>query len=150
MVTGAKISTLYAPIDTGKAELDWPTRAELVECQTNARRGESNGLKIVVGFLQDGKGRTWIPNDRHMRITLLIAAHGEWNVHRSNTATLREINEHFVWDSIEEDTESFVASCIHCLTTDTWKRIPRPLGRALHGSRPNKVLHFDFCYKSKC
>lgn len=45
--------------------------------------------------------------------------------------------------------ECFVSSCIHWLTTKTGNRVLMPMGKALHGSEPNEVIHFNFCHISK-
>lgn len=47
---------------------------------------------------------------------------------------------------MQAGTKSFAKSCIHCLSTSTGEVVPRPLGTTFHGSGPNEVLHFDFCY----
>lgn len=53
---------------------------------------------------------------------------------------------------MREDAQTFCDSCLHCLATDSRERIPRPLGHSLRASKPNEVIHFDFCWlpKSSC
>lgn len=35
---------------------------------------------------------------------------------------------------------------LYCIVTRLGDMIPRPLGQALHGDRPNEVIHIDFLY----
>lgn len=41
---------------------------------------------------------------------------------------------------------SVAQSCLHCKISRTRETIPRPLVIALHGFRPNKVVHISFLY----
>lgn len=47
---------------------------------------------------------------------------------------------------MSNDIEEFVRFCIHCILTRSGENVPRPLGSALHGSKPNQVVHMDFLY----
>ena len=38
---------------------------------------------------------------------------------------------------------------MHCLLADGQARVPRPLGSALHATKPNEVLHFDYLFIGK-
>lgn len=35
---------------------------------------------------------------------------------------------------------------MHCISTKPGTIVPRPLGSALHATKPNELFHFDFCY----
>lgn len=35
-------------------------------------------------------------------------------------------------------------TCIHCISTTGGEKIPRPFGPALHGSKTNDLLQFDY------
>eukprot|EP00171_Calliarthron_tuberculosum_P021396 IDg21396t1 len=76
----------------------------------------------------------------------MIAGHAGMAGHRGWRTTKASIASRFYWDQMGKDIEAFVKSCIHCLSTQPGKTIPRPLGHALHCEKPNEVLHFDFCY----
>ena len=48
---------------------------------------------------------------------------------------------------MEHDIDALVRSCLHCIVTRAGEIVPpRPLGLALHGIRPNEVVHMDFLY----
>jgi len=78
------------------------------------------------------KGIQFIPFEDHLlKLRILIAAH---------------CGPGGLWQDLQKDVDSFVHSCIHCLSSVPGKIVPRPLGHALHAVLPNKLLHFDFCY----
>jgi hypothetical protein len=45
-----------------------------------------------------------------------------------------------------KDVKVFVQNCLHCVATIPGDKVPRPLGRQLHATKPNEILHFDFLY----
>ena len=40
----------------------------------------------------------------------------------------------------------FVRQCLPCADKRSGDVVPRPLGVTVHGTAPNKVVHFDFLY----
>jgi transposase InsO family protein len=36
--------------------------------------------------------------------------------------------------------------CFHCIASASGEITPRPMGEALHASKPNEVIHFDYLY----
>lgn len=40
----------------------------------------------------------------------------------------------------------FCNTCLHCQSTIGRNRIPRPLSHALHATKANELIHFDFLY----
>jgi hypothetical protein len=51
----------------------------------------------------------------------------------------------FYWDCLEEDVKQFCRIRLHCIGSLDSK-VPRPLGEALHASRRNQVIHYDFLF----
>lgn len=47
------------------------------------------------------------------------------------------------------DVKEFVSDYLHCVVSRTGEKIPRPIGKALHGSTPNEVVHMDFLFMGK-
>ena len=47
---------------------------------------------------------------------------------------------------MKEDISVICNSCLHCQVTTGGLRIPRALGHALHATKPNELLHFDYLY----
>jgi len=60
--------------------------------------------------------------------------------------TLNLLKDRVYWVGMENDVRNVCSSCLHCLPTRKGFRIPRPLGAACHGMKPNQVLHFDYLY----
>lgn len=139
---------IVSPISPGlDARLDWPKRQDIILSQRNSAAKPKERFRVQNGCLMDNRDVVWIcPRDRELQLRILVAAHCGMAGHRGWRATHSAISAHFWWESLQADTESFVKSCIHCLSTATGEKVPRPLGHAVHGSRPNEVLHFDFCY----
>ena len=66
--------------------------------------------------------------------------------HRGADATSSVLKESFWWPGCDTAVKELVRGCLHCLVTRSGQIIPRPLGSAIHGSRPNEVLHMDYLY----
>jgi len=91
--------------------------------------------------LVNPEGRVWIPNSKLLRERICIIAHCGVNGHRGR----RAIEAFFYWDCLEEDVKQFCRMCLHCIESLDSK-VPRPLGEALHASRRDQVLHYDFLF----
>jgi transposase InsO family protein len=50
---------------------------------------------------------------------------------------------------MSKDIKVFVGSCFHCIARAPGETTPRPMGEALHASKPNEVILFDFLYIDK-
>lgn len=66
--------------------------------------------------------------------------------HQGCDATRSIILESFWWSTVEKDVEQLIRGCFHCVVTRTGQGVPQPLGSAIHGERPNEVLHMDFLF----
>lgn len=49
-----------------------------------------------------------------------------------------------MWSTVAGDIKTFVASCIHCLSSTGGGRVPRPYDPVAHGTDPNDLLQFDY------
>ena len=81
-----------------------------------------------------------------LKLRILIAAHTGHGGHRGINVTQASVEAHFWWNDMKDDIKTFVSSCLHCLTTASGNMVPRPLRHALHASKPNELLHFDYYY----
>ena len=128
-------------------KLDWPTMNEIILSQKNAKESPPASFQRTDEGWVSKRGAMWIPsNDSLLKLRILIAAHTGHGGHRGWEVTLASINPHFHWENLDEDVKSFVKSCLHCVATAPGTVVPRPLGHALHATKPNKLLHFDFCH----
>jgi hypothetical protein len=60
--------------------------------------------------------------------------------------TLSVIQDQYYWKGMSKDIKDFVGSCFRCITSAPGETTPRPMGDALHASKPNEVIHFDYLY----
>lgn len=89
----------------------------------------------------------WIPHSAiELQMKIIVISHCSIGGHRGRAATLSVVKENFRWASMKDDVDEFLRQCIHCIITRTGEIIPRPMGAALHGTRPNEVLHVDYLY----
>ena len=147
----AKVAALmYAPINVSNSQNDWPSRRDIARSQNESAKQPPPGFSCKDGILQDRAGVFWVPQeDDVLKLRLLVAAHTGTAGHRKKSTTLAALKTHFVWDTVDRDVETFCESCIHCLATDSGERLPRPFGHSIHASKPNEVLHFDFCFMGR-
>lgn len=140
-------STIAAQIipSSASATFKWPSWEMIQDSQSNASSKPKHAVE------EDGvikvDGRIWIPpEDIELQLKVMVVSHCGGQGHRGQAATESTIREAFVWDNIKADVQEFVRGCIHCIVTRTGEVIPRPLGSAIHGSKPNEVVHMDFLY----
>ena len=144
-------SLMVSPINPGlNPELDWPSREEILVSQENYSQSVPSSYRQTCEGWVNEDGATWIPdNDNLLKLRILIAAHTGHGGHRSGRVTHASIKPHFRWKNLGNDVETFVKSCLHCIASAPGTVVPRPLGHGLHATKPNKLLHFDFCYMGK-
>ena len=125
-----------------KKDFIWPSEDEIRKLQE-----EYLGLDDS-GSLVKRAGKIVIPDQAtDLKIRLCIIAHsGGNNGHIGYQAALQKLKEYFDWLNMTKDIKLLCTNCLHCLPTRGGKRIPRPLGEAIHGQYPNHVLHMDWIY----
>jgi len=115
-------------------------RSDIIKGQHKSKADRPQNHSTVSGIIMDSQNRVWIPeDDAELKLRILIAAHCGMAGHRAKTNTVSAVSKEYYWKTLDIDTQSFCDSCIHCLCTDSKQRIPRPLGNALHGEKPNEV-----------
>jgi hypothetical protein len=55
------------------------------------------------------------------------------------------MQNHYYWKGMSKGTKVFVGWCIHCIASAPGETA-RPRGEALHASKPNEVIHFDYLH----
>ena len=95
--------------------------------------------------LLNPEGRAWIPNSKLLRKRICIIVHCGVNGNRGRTATLRAIEAFFYWVYLEKGVKQFCRTYLHSIGSLDSK-VPRFLGEALHASRRNQVIHYDFLF----
>lgn len=143
-------SLMLAPVSPGlDPELDWPTLDGIIASQDASKELAPSSSKSTSKGLVNDEGVSWIPSTDHkLKLRILIAAHTGYGGHRGWKVTHETVKSRFFWSNMSQDVKNFVKSCLHCVATATGTVVPRPLGHALHASKPNQLLHFDFCFMS--
>ncbi|KAF0707228.1 hypothetical protein AaE_013713 [Aphanomyces astaci] len=78
-----------------------------------------------------------------MQARICVVAHAGAAGHRRVQATTESVSEVFEWTTLKTDVKNFVTACLHCMVVDG-ESIPRPWGEALHATKPNELIHFDW------
>ena len=87
----------------------------------------------------------WVPSKaKDIQLRLLIIAHCGCSGHRGISATLFASEPRFYWENMKSDVRVFCKQCIHYTVNSGGNVVPRPLGTALHATKPNLLIHFDF------
>jgi hypothetical protein len=99
------------------------------------------------GLLVNEQGKIWInTNAVSMQVRLCVIAHCGRGGHGGHQVTLSAIQDHYYWKGMSKVIKVFVGSCFHCIASAPGQTTPRPMGGALHASKPNKVIQFDYPY----
>ena len=126
-------------------EFEWPVPCEIAKVQEEHKSVRPDYLTLQDDLWIDSQSRIWVPDDASdLQLRLCIIAHTGLAGHRGRDATERALMSKFIWSTLSDDVRLFVRSCIHCLSTLGGEKIPRPFGPAVHGTKPNDLLQFDY------
>ncbi|POM81780.1 Hypothetical protein PHPALM_204 [Phytophthora palmivora] len=134
------------------ADFQWPSHTEIALEQNKALtqlRADSGllppcHLDSEQGIYLDQDGKIWIPDgavDLQQRLCIIV--HAGAMGHRGIAATTQGLKQVFSWGSLAVDVQTFVRNCLHCMTGGV-KTVPRPYEPALHATKPNELIHFDY------
>ncbi|GMF32060.1 unnamed protein product [Phytophthora fragariaefolia] len=140
-----------------EADFVWPTKTEVrtsvkeyfggvIPVEENAENAPPAGVHwdIADELYRDERDRIWVPpGATNLQTRLCAVAHAGAAIHRGVAATLKHLNDVFIWDGMGESVRNFVDGCLHCMRVDGTK-VPRPFGGAVHATKPNEVIHFDY------
>lgn len=148
LATGRVCSLLSAKnqIVPAANDISWPHYREFIEEQKIADGKPNDGTRASNGVLRK-EGCMWIPEKATgLNLKILVASHCGTAGHRGVEATCSIVRGDFTWKGLQGDVRDFLKNWLHCIVTRDEEIIPRPLGTALHGSRPNEVLHCDYLF----
>ncbi|KAE8982236.1 hypothetical protein PR001_g23792 [Phytophthora rubi] len=124
---------------------EWPTIDEIRNAQQQQQQTRPEGVSWSEErscFVADGD-RVWIPENCDISQRICVVAHAGRSGHRGERTTTASVAAWCWWPSLVDDVVQFVRSCIHCVATRDGRE-PRPYGAAIHATKPNEVLHFDY------
>ena len=126
-------------------DFEWNTATVISTSQQTAASEMPPNLVPVEGLWQNPNGAIWIPDsDPDLQLRLCVIAHTGPSGHRGQSATETALRKRFFWSTMTTDVRSFVRACIHCLSTVGGRKVPRPFVPAVHGTKPNDLLLFDY------
>lgn len=128
-------------------ELHWPTVQTFRDAQELVTQ-KPRGVKWDPDArLWKNGNQIWLPDGAvELQLKVMVASHCGQMGHRGATATTSIVKESFWWRNMARDISELIKGCLHCMVTRTGSMVPRPLGSALHGNRPNEVVHMDYLY----
>ena len=128
----------------------WPSLDNIRKAQEKNVETSEDGMtkyrgKDHIWYTRDST--IWIPlEDKGLQLRLCVVAHSGAAGHRGFDATLQVLQSVVWWKTMREDLKKFMNECLHCLAVGGPYKTPRPLGEAIHASKPNEVLHMDWLY----
>ena len=126
-------------------DFQWPSLEEIADEQNKHASTRPKNLHSVDNVWRNPSKAIWIPDDStDIQLRLCIIAHTGPSGHRGVRPSLTLLRQQFFWSTMAEDVKTFIASCIHCLSTVGGEKIPRPFGPAVHGTKPNDLVQFDY------
>lgn len=126
-------------------EFDWTKIEELAELQRKYVANKPPTVELSTETFCTKDGAYWIPDEAEdFQVRVCIAAHTGAGGHRGAASTTTAVKKIFWWSTMSEDIRTFVQKCIHCMSTTGGKKVPSPLGEALHGTKSNDLLQFDY------
>lgn len=125
-----------AYISSPTAKIGWPNIEEFRRVKANHRRPPQ--LKEGPDGLLYDDNVIWIPaNATQFKLKILILFHSGSIVQRGKDGTESKIRETFTYSGRSRNAPAFVKNCLQCIATRSRETVPRPLGTAQHGFRPN-------------
>lgn len=104
----------------------WPTHDELFATQAAHDALLSDDVsKDADGLYKNHFSAVWIPDvSDNPQLRFCVIAHTGASGHPAATATEHALGQNFFWSTMSADIETFVRSCIHCLSTVGGERSP--------------------------
>lgn len=127
------------------SDFEWPSPESISAAQAKFAASRPPRLMLIDGLWKNPAGSIWIPDDSDdLQLRLCIIAHTGPSGHRGAKSTESTLRKNFFWSTMTSDVRTFVRSCIHCLSTIGGEKVPRPFGPAIHGTKANDLLQFDY------
>lgn len=140
-----QIAALYRDITPASTDKS-PVTIEVLKKEQDKHKSPMVSVKDEEGTRRVNE-RIWILKEaNNLKFSIAVVAHRGDKEHQACTAKLHTIGESHWWEDIKKDVREFTPSCVHCIILRNGERLPCPLSIALHGERPNEVIHADFLY----
>ena len=144
----------FAVYAAGEPDETLPSKQAIRDAQQAFRANLGTLAAGAMSFMTDN-GQVTLDDEGLFRLQVRcfdgVCSHkGGWpSWCRGYLATLQRLSEYCCWFRTEEHVTEFVTQCLHCMDSKAGKKVPRPLGETVHGTRPSEVVHFDYLCWSK-
>lgn len=97
------------------------------------------------GLFSNRKRAIWILKDGiDLQLQLCVTENTSASSHRGLGATEKTLSWKFTWIKLTTDINKFFGVYLQCLSATGRIRVPRPYGPALHRSKTNFSIQFDY------
>lgn len=111
------LKALIAPISPSlDSKMDYPSIRDIWRAQSESELKPRKRFTRHHDCWKDFANIICIPNENTLlKLRIMVAGHAASSGHRGWRASKTTVAEHFYWDGMDTDVESFVKPCIHCL-----------------------------------
>lgn len=103
---------------SSSSDFEWPSREIVRNAQSEIDASKPPNITLSDGLWRDSINSTWIPDEStDLQLRLCFIAHRAPSGHRGSKSTEKSLRKEFFWSTLSEDVNTFVNSCIHCLST---------------------------------
>lgn len=81
-----------------------------------------------------------------IKLDLPVTGHCGPAEHKGHAFTSEHVKEEFTWRGITDESKTLVSKLLHCQMTKSQLWVTREHAHALHSSKQNEILHFDYLY----
>lgn len=134
-------------LSTADTDFLWPQPEDIKREISNASNTQPKTvvLDAAEDLWKNNAGAIWIPDGAaDLQLWLCVIAHTSAAGHRGYEATSMALKQRFFWGTLTADFQSFVRSCLQCLSTIGRTRVPRPFCPAVHSVKPDDLLQDDY------
>jgi hypothetical protein len=139
-----------APFQVAASPPELPSLQDILIEQKMAMKRHKDAAPTAQGpngLLVFDDGAIWIAqNATDLQLRICVAAHCGSAGHRGTKATLAKIEPKVRWDSLNEDVDTFMKSCLLCKVSASGDSVPTPMSETLHSDQVGEILHFDYMY----
>lgn len=90
-------------------------------------------------------GSIWISeSDSDQQLRLCFITYNGPGGHCDPVTTEKALKKPFNWSALQADVRAFVRDCVHYLSTVGGEKIPRPFGLAVHETKANDLLQYNY------
>lgn len=124
---------------------DWPSHNELVTALTKHANQLQSDMRLTNKLWKISNKAIRTPDDStDIQFQLWIIAHTGPSGYHGSKLTALIAYKHYSWSAITTDMQTFVTSCIHCLSKTGRERLSRSYACDFHETETNDLQQFNY------